>query len=1223
MEDIRNILRERILILDGAMGTCIMDHKLGEDHFRMGLNKCSCHHNQKGNNDVLNLTQPGIIKGIHEEYLLAGANIIETNTFNSNAISQIDYGMEDKVYELNYSGARLAREIVDIYIKKTPDIPRFVAGSIGPTNRMTSMSQDVENPGSRNITFDELVGAYTEQIKGLIDGGVDLLLIETIFDALNARAAIFAADTILTEKGVDIPIMISGTIGDKSGRILSGLTLEAFAASMKNQRVISIGLNCSFGARELIPFIKELSKLENRYISFYPNAGLPNSLGDYEELPQETAMLVKELALSGFINIVGGCCGTTPGHIKAISEAVKGIKPRAIPNLEIETVYCGLEPTKISKTTNFVNIGERTNVAGSAKFARLIREKKYEEALSIAKEQVESGAQIIDINFDDGLLDAVQEMDSFLKLLGSEPEICKVPVMIDSSKFEVLETGLKALQGKAIVNSISLKAGEAEFIRQARLIKKYGAGIVVMAFDELGQADTYERKIQICKRAYDILTKTVQFPPQDIIFDPNILAIATGIEEHNNYGVDYIKAISWIKKNLPHVKVSGGVSNLSFSFRGNNVIREAMHSVFLYHAIENGMDMGIVNPGMIQIYDEIDKELLKSVEEVVLNKSPQSAEKLLELAEKYREASNNNVETKLIWREQDAATRLKYSLIKGITEFIEVDIEEARLHYKRALDIIEGPLMEGMGAVGELFGGGKMFLPQVVKSARVMKKAVDYMSPYIEEEKKTSDSITKNEGTIVFATVKGDVHDIGKNIVTVVLACNNFEVVNLGVMVSCEDIIEGAIAHKADIIALSGLITPSLDEMAQVAQELERRGMDIPLMIGGATTSKVHTALKIATKYSKGVVHATDASKAVEVAKKLANSTSRGKYIEEINKEYEKVRVQYLNTKKNLVSFEDAKENKLDFEWSKAEIQKPKKLGVEVLEDIFIKDIRKYIDWTFFYLAWEMNMTYPKILEDVKYGEEAKRLYKEANEMLDILEINKALPLKATYGIFPAKSKGEDIEVYSDMEGNKPITTFNMLRQQEVNKGGIYRCLSDYIAPASQGTMDYLGGFIVTAGLGVSDYAEILRSTGDEYGALMIKLIADRLAQALAEYLHEKVRKEYWGYSREENMEIKDLLKDKYRGIRPAFGYPSLREHSEKEKLFEILKAKETIGVSLTENYMMNPVSSVCGLYFASEDAKYFDVHCIDKAQLEDYAKRTGLKYDYLKNSLNNIITHN
>jgi len=1177
-------LKERILILDGAMGTSIQKRALKEEDYR---GSCACNRNQKGNNDILNITNPSIIADIHREYLEAGADIIETNTFNSNRISQGDYGLENKVYDLNYYGAKLAKELVKEYTAKNPNKPRFVAGSIGPTNRTASISPDVENPGVRNISFDELLAAYEEQIEGLVDGGVDILLIETIFDTLNARAAIMAADNVLEKKGLDLPIMLSGSITDASGRMLSGQTLEAFAESVKNHRVISIGLNCAFGARDMIPFIRELSKSQSLYISFYPNAGLPNTLGEYDELPEETAAVVKELAEEGHLNIVGGCCGTTPDHIRAIAQCLANVKPRILPVIERETVFCGLEAVRVNKEINFVNIGERTNVAGSAKFARLIREKKYEEALSIAKEQVENGAQIIDINFDDALLDAEEEMDRFLKLLASEPDIAKVPVMIDSSNFKVLERGLKAIQGKPIVNSISLKVGEEEFIRQAKIINRYGAGVVVMAFDEQGQADTFERKIEICKRAYDILVKEVHFPPENIIFDPNILAIATGIPEHNNYAVDFIRATAWIKENLPYAKVSGGVSNLSFSFRGNNAIREAMHSVFLYHAIKAGMDMGIVNPGMIQIYDEIDKELLEAVEAVVLNKSPEAAERLIEFAESYKNKEGSHTENKLKWRETSAEERLKYALVKGITDFIEEDVEEARTHYNKALEVIEGPLMDGMNVVGDLFGAGKMFLPQVVKSARVMKKAVGVLMPYIEAEKSSGEK--SSAGKVVFATVKGDVHDIGKNIVSVVMACNNFEVIDLGVMVPCEQILETAKKEKADIIALSGLITPSLEEMCHVAEEMERQHFDIPLMVGGATTSPTHTALKIATKYPR-VVHTTDASKAVEAAKKLANKETREAYLAEVNAEYKQRRENYYKMNRSYESLEVAREKKYKIDWNKAKIDKPNFMGVKTLADVSISELRKYIDWTFFFVAWGLKEMYPQIMEDSQYAAEAKKLMKDAEEMLDFLEKENILTIKGVFGIFPANSVEDNIEIYSDETRSKLLTTFNMQRQQKVNQKEEYRCLADYIAPKDSGKADYIGGFIVTAGHGVEEYAEKLKKDGDDYRAIMVKVLADRLAEAFAEQLHMQIRRKYWGYASDEDLSIQDMLREKYRGIRPAFGYPCLKEHKEKTKLFDLLKGEENTGVSLTETYMMKPAASVCGLIFASEEAKYFEV---------------------------------
>lgn len=1214
--NLKNALKEKIMILDGAMGTCIQSFNLKEEDYRGELLKDSLK-DQKGNNDVLSITKPEVISKIHADYFQAGADIVETNTFNSNSISQADYDLAHMVYELNYASAKLAREIADEFTEKNPKKPRFVAGSVGPTNKTASISPDVENPGARNTSFDELVESYSEQIRGLVDGGVDAILIETIFDTLNARAAIFAANKVYKEKGITLPIMISGTLTDKSGRTLSGQKLDAFANSIKNENVISVGLNCSFGGKDLIPFIKELSKTQNLYISVYPNAGLPNVLGEYDELPEITAGYMEELAKEGHINIVGGCCGTTPKHIEAVAKSVEKYSPRVIPDIKRESIYCGLEVVKANKENNFINIGERNNVAGSAKFARLIREKKYEEALSISKEQVENGAQIIDVNFDDGLLDGVHEMDYFLKLLASEPEISSKPVMIDSSRWEVIEAGLKAIQGKPIVNSISLKNGEEEFLKYASIIKDFGAATVVMAFDEQGQADTFERKISICKRAYDLLVEKLNFPPEDIIFDPNILAIATGMEEHNNYAVDYIKAVKWIKENLPYAKVSGGVSNLSFSFRGNNTIREAMHSVFLYHAIEAGMDMGIVNPGMIQIYDDIPKELLELVENVVLNKSEDSAEKLLEKAEDYKQNKEKSEGNRNAWRDNTLEERLKYSLVKGVTEYLEEDLEEAVKCYSNPLEIIEKPLMAGMTAVGELFGEGKMFLPQVVKSARVMKKGVSYLLPYIEKNKEKG--VSSKAGKILLATVKGDVHDIGKNIVGVVLACNNFEVIDLGVMVPCEEILNTAIKEKVDIIGLSGLITPSLDEMVNVASEMEKRGMNIPLIIGGATTSKMHTALKIAPNYSGAVIYGYDASKTVEISKKLL-SEAREDFITEIKKDYEIQRENYNSIERKIISIEEAREKSYKVNWSEKEIVAPSFLGVKEISHYSISELRKYIDWTYFFIAWEMNKIYPDILEDEKYGEEAKKLFNDANAMLDFIEENNIIQCKGALGFFRSNSDGDDINLY-DEEGNT-LETFNMFRQQREKKSGEYLCLSDFIAPKVIGKEDYIGGFLVTAGIGAEEYAKKFRENGDEYSAIMIKLVCDRLAEAFAEKLHMDVRKNYWGYAPDENLDLNNLFKWNFRGIRPAFGYPSLKDQKQMEKLFKLLKGEETTGVTLTESYMMDPVASVCGLYFASEDAKYFDINKIDRDQVEDFARRCGSTVEEIENRLPNILVY-
>ena len=1210
------ILEKKIVVLDGAMGTSIQKYNLTEKDFRGELLK-DFHKDQKGNNDILSLTKPEVIKEIHKSFLKAGADIIETNSFNSTSISQEDYGTENLVYYLNYNAAKIAREVADKFTKNNPNRARFVAGSIGPTNKTASLSPHVENPGYRNVTFDSLVNAYKEQISALIDGGVDCLLIETVFDALNCRAAIVAANKVYEEKQVVLPIMISGTLTDKSGRTLSGQLLDAFAQSVRNENVISIGLNCSFGGADMIPFIKQLAHTEDVYISCYPNAGLPNVLGEYDELPKMTAGYIRELALEKDVNIVGGCCGTTPDHIKAIAEAVEGLEPRKIPKKKKESIYCGLEIIRSNKENNFINIGERTNVAGSAKFARLIREKNYEEALSIAKEQVENGAQIIDINFDDGLLDSQKEMEYFLRLIAAEPDISSRPIMIDSSRWEVIETGLKSIQGKPIVNSISLKNGEEEFLSHAKIVKDFGAAVIVMAFDENGQADTYERKISICKRAYDLLVNKLNFPPEDIIFDPNILAIATGIEEHDNYAVDYINATKWIKENLPYAKVSGGVSNLSFSFRGNNTIREAMHSVFLYHAIEAGMDMGIVNPGMIQIYDDIPKDLLRLVEDVVLNKHKDAAERLLDKAEDYKTGNVVNNTNKNLWRENSLNDRLSYALVKGITEYLEEDLGQAIKEYPKPLSIIEGPLMDGMTRVGKLFGDGKMFLPQVVKSARVMKKAVSYLLPYIEKEKKQGE--TSSAGKILLATVKGDVHDIGKNIVGVVLACNNFEIIDLGVMVPCEEILDKAIKENVDIIGLSGLITPSLDEMCHVAIEMEKRKMNIPLIIGGATTSKAHTALKIDPNYSGAVIYGYDASKTVEISKNLLG-TNKNEYIKAIKDEYEEVRKNYNSHENKMISLEKAKENSFKIDWVNREISKPNFIGIKEVKDYSVSDLRPYIDWTFFFIAWEMKKLYPDILEDSVYGKEAKKIFDDANKMLDFIEENNIIDIKGVFGIFEANSNGDNIEVYT--KDKSQTTIFNLLREQREKSNGEYLCLSDFVAPKESGKEDYLGGFIVTAGLGADAYAKKLEDEGDSYNAIMLKLVCDRLAEAFAEKLHEDIRKIYWGYDPDENLSMKEIFKASYRGIRPAFGYPSLIDQSQMKKLFNILDGEKVTGVKLTESYMMDPVSSVCGLYFASEDSRYFNSNYIDKDQAEDYAKRCGCTLEELEKSLPNILSY-
>ncbi|MEF9934110.1 MAG: methionine synthase [Clostridium sp.] len=1179
-------LKKRVLVLDGAMGTAIQDYNLTEEDYRGDLLKDS-KYQLKGNNDILVLTKPELIREIHERYLDSGADIIETNTFNGTSISQEDYGCERYVYDINYRAALLARQCAD-EAEKVDNKKRFVAGSVGPTNKTLSLSPDVENPGYRAVTFDGMVKAYSEQIGALIDGGVDVILIETIFDTLNARSAIYALDVINEKRGLNIPIMISGTLTDKSGRTLSGQTLDAFVESIKNDNVISVGLNCSFGGRDLIPFIKNLSETVPYYVSVYPNAGLPNRFGQYDEKPEITASFIKEMLEMGSINIVGGCCGTTYEHIKAISDLVKDYAPRIPREKTLETRFAGLEVVRVSRENNFLNIGERTNVAGSKKFARLIGEKKYEEALSIARDQVENGGQAIDINFDDGMLDSEKEMEIFLKLLASEPEISRVPVVIDSSKYSVILKGLRSIQGKAIVNSISLKNGEQEFVDIAKEIKRLGAAVVVMAFDEVGQADTYERKIKVCKRAYDILVDKVKFPREDIIFDPNILAIATGMEEHDSYGIDFIKATKWIKENLPGANVSGGLSNLSFSFRGNNVIREAIHSVFLYHAINAGMDMAILNPSMIQIYDEIDKELLEKVEAVVLNTHKNASEELIEFAEKFKGESAKTEENKLKWREEPVRERLKYALIKGIVDFVEEDAIEAREGFPRSLDVIEGPLMDGMRTVGNLFGEGKMFLPQVVKSARVMKKAVAALMPYIESEKAGGASTS---GTIVLATVKGDVHDIGKNIVDVVLSCNNFKTIDLGIMVPPEAIVKAAKEHNADIVGLSGLITPSLDEMGIVADMMESEGMDIPIMIGGATTSKVHTAVKLSDRYRGGIVHTLDASKAVEVAKILCKKDAREEFLTSTYGEYENIINKYKAEDEKLLSIEEARENKLKINWNRVKIDKPKELGRKSIS-LKVEDLQSYIDWSFFFFEWGIPKSFPAVLKDERYSEEANKLYNDAKTMLN--ELEEKINIHGVYGFFDAKSIGEDIEIYSENESYR----FNTIRQQKKTENGINLSMADFVSPFN----DYVGGFIVTAGKESEKIYKEYKDNGDQYSAMMVKILSNRLAEAFSEYLISHII--------DENSIEKEV-------IRPAIGYPCLPDHSEKVKLFKLLKGKET-GVELTDSFMMNPTASVCGLYIINDNAKYFAVDAIDATQLKDYARRKGEDINFIEKMLAN-----
>jgi 5-methyltetrahydrofolate--homocysteine methyltransferase len=1210
--NIHNELKKRILVLDGAMGTMIQRYKLEENDYR-GTQFKDVADLQKGNNDLLSLTQPQIIAEIHEAYLEAGADIIETNTFNSTRISQSDYGLAEYVHEINLNAARIARQVADKYSKIDPLKPRFVAGAIGPTNKTASMSPEVNDPGFRNITFDELCYNYYEQSKALWEGGADVLIVETIFDTLNAKAALFAIQKLQDEIGTKIPVMVSGTIADASGRTLSGQTLEAFFTSVSHLELLSIGLNCSLGAEQIRPHLLELSSIAPFNVSVYPNAGLPNQFGEYDETPEQMGQHIKDFVENNFFNIVGGCCGTTPEHIKVISQIVVEHNRRKIPERPKITEVSGLEPLKIEKEKNFINIGERTNVSGSRKFARLIREGDYEEALSVARHQVEGGAQILDVNLDDGMLETEKEMVKFLNMLASDPEISRLPIMIDSSKWEVIEAGLKCVQGKCIVNSISLKNGEKEFIELARKIHTYGAAVVVMAFDEKGQAASFERRIEICERAYHLLIEKADFPAQDIIFDPNILAIGTGIADHNNYAVDYIQATKWIKENLPYAKVSGGVSNLSFSFRGNNMVREAIHSVFLYYAIKGGMDMGIVNPGLLQIYDEIPEPLKEYVEDVVLNKKKDATERLLEYAETIKNQGVKKIKEELAWRKASVEERLKHALVKGITDHIEEDVEEARLKLPRAIDVIEQPLMEGMNIVGDLFGDGKMFLPQVVKSARVMKKAVSYLLPYIEAEKVSG---RKNSGKIVLATVKGDVHDIGKNIVGVVLACNNYEVIDLGVMVPAEKILEVAEKEKADLLGLSGLITPSLEEMVHVASEMKRKGVKIPLLIGGATTSKIHTAVKIKPEADIPVIHVKDASKVINIASKLLSENEKLAFVKEIDKEYESLKNQHFQKKSasNLISLTEARKNKFQADWSEEVIKQPALLGNKYLVDYPIAEIRSFIDWTFFFHAWKISGKYPAIFKDPLKGIEARKLYDDAQQMLDRIIEENWLRANAAFGIYPAHTVNESIEFFEDIDKETYLGTFHFLRNQEKKKLDLPNLsLADFIAPKVSGLTDYIGAFTVTTGIGIEKQLQKFQKDGDDYNAIMLKLLADRLAEAFAELLHYKVRTEYWGYSDETNPDIKKLLKEDYRGIRPAPGYPACPEHSEKRTLFNLLDAENKTGIKLTDSFAMYPAASVSGYYFAHPKSKYFNVSKILPDQVVDYAQRKKVSEQQVK----------
>ncbi len=1385
VESFKKLLEERILVLDGAMGTMIQSHNLTEKDFR-GERFKDYKHDLKGNNDLLSITQPEIIKGIHRAYFEAGADIVETNTFNANSISQADYQMQDLAYELNFKSAKIAKEVADEFNSKDKSKPRFVAGALGPTNKTLSLSPNVNDPGYRAVTFDEIAEAYYNAARGLIDGGADILLIETIFDTLNAKAAIFSIEKLLNERSLDIPVMISGTIVDNSGRTLSGQTVEAFFISVSHSKhLVSVGLNCALGPKQMRPFVEDLSNVSDKFLSVYPNAGLPNEMGGYDETPQSMADVLEDFLKSGFVNIVGGCCGTTPEHIKRISDIVKNYKPRILKAKEPYLKLSGLEPVTLRPDSNFMNIGERTNITGSKKFERLIKENKYDEALSVARSQVEGGAQALDINMDEGMLDSEQAMIKYLNLIGSEPDIAKLPIMIDSSKWSVIEAGLKCLQGKGIVNSISLKEGEEVFKEQAQKVLNYGAAVIVMAFDENGQADTFKRRIEVCKRAYDILTKEIGFPPQDIIFDPNILAIATGIEEHSNYAIDFIEATRWIKQNLPLAKVSGGVSNLSFSFRGNDAVREAMHSSFLFHAIKAGMDMGIVNAGQLEVYEEIPKDLLEKVEDVIFNRRLDATERLVEFADTIKKKDKAE-EKEDEWRSLEVDERLKHALVKGIVDFIDIDVEEARQKYSQPLEVIEGPLMAGMNVVGDLFGAGKMFLPQVVKSARVMKKAVGILEPYMTEaqtahppapskgekslipdpspkekgddkfdwmtadpavyellkefvkknranpteaeeelwkllknrqlenykfrrqhiigkyiadfvcipnrlvieldgaihqlpENQESDQIRTEwlesigfrvirftneqifsdsnkiltdilsalkalsfgEGlgeaplrgglggaSILLATVKGDVHDIGKNIVGVVLGCNNYNIIDLGVMVHSEKIIQTAIDKKVDIIGLSGLITPSLDEMIHVASEMERRGLKIPLLIGGATSSRIHTAVKIDPNYSGPVVHVLDASRSVPVVSGLLNENKeeREKFVQDTKKEYLDLREDYLKRKtaKNLISLEKARENKLKIDWEKSLIKKPNKIGITVLNNFDLNILRKYIDWTPFFMMWELKGKYPDIFENDKNGTEAKKIFDDANKLLDKVIAEKSLTANGVIGLFPANSVGiDDIEIYTDEARNGVRRTLHSLRQQNQKSSDQPNiALADFIAPKDSGVKDYIGMFAVTAGIGIEKLIEKFEKDLDDYSKIMIKALADRLAEAFAEHLHELVRKEYWGYSENENYSNEELIKESYTGIRPAPGYPSQPDHTEKPIVFSLLDAEKNAGIKLTESMAMYPAASVCGLYFAHPQAKYFNVGKIEKDQVLDYHTRKGMNLVEVEKWLSSMLNY-
>ena len=1205
IEKLEELLNHRILVLDGAMGTMIQTHNLNEAEFR-GTQYADHVCDVKGNNDLLVLTQPKIIEDIHVQYLQAGADIIETNTFNSNAISMADYQMEGLAYELNLAGAQVAKRATARVQSEQPGRQCFVAGALGPTNRTASMSPDVNNPAFRAVTFDDLFQAYYDQVRGLVEGGVDLLMVETIFDTLNAKAAFFAIAQYCDEIHREIPIMASVTITDLSGRTLSGQLIEAFWNSISHANLLSVGINCALGAKQMRPYIAELSNVAPIYISCYPNAGLPNAFGGFDETPERMGADLRDFATQGWVNIVGGCCGSTPAHIQAIAQGVKDCAPHKKTHVPRMTRLSGFEPLTIRPEANFVNIGERTNVTGSPKFAKLIHNGNLEEALAVARQQVEGGAQIIDVNMDEGLLDSEKAMVEFLNLIGSEPDIARVPVMIDSSKWSVIEAGLKCIQGKGVVNSISLKEGENKFLEQARLIQRYGAATVIMAFDESGQADTLERKVEICTRAYRLLTDKLNFPPEDIIFDPNILTVATGMEEHNGYAVNFIEATRQIKATLPFCKVSGGVSNISFSFRGNNVVREAMHSAFLYHAVKAGLDMGIVNAGQLGVYEEIPKDLLKLVEDVLLNRRPEATEELVTFAETVKQQGKAVVKDDA-WRQESVEKRLAHALIKGIVEFIDADVEEARQKLNKPLDVIEGPLMDGMNVVGELFGAGKMFLPQVVKSARVMKKAVAYLLPFMDAEKEKGAS--RSQGKILLATVKGDVHDIGKNIVGVVLACNNYEIIDLGVMVPCDKILQTARQEKVDLIGLSGLITPSLDEMVHNAREMTREGFSIPLLIGGATTSKAHTAVKIAPGYTSPVVHVLDASLAVNVVRKLMSQDDKAAFVQDIQEKQQKTRAAYESktTAKKLISLEEARTRGVDIDWEKTDLAKPKAIGIKIIDDLSLETLVPVIDWSPFFHAWELRGKYPKIFEDLVVGPKAKELFEDAQKLLREIIDKKLLTAKGVYGLFPANSQGDDITIYANEKRAEAISVFHTLRQQtEKPQGEANYALADFVAPQSSGKADYLGGFAVTAGIGIEALCEQFEKDHDDYNSIMAKALADRLAEAFAEWLHREVRNE-WGFGQDEQLTNQDLIQEKYRGIRPAPGYPACPDHTEKQHLFEWLQVEKTIGIKLTESYAMYPAASVTGFYFAHPQAKYFSVGKLKHDQIQDYAKRKDM----------------